>query len=160
MSKGVNESQFYMWRTLFAVAHADDVVSDEEISFMAKALDDVSFSDEQTEILKDDILNAKDVEQMFDGIADEKDRQNFFKLARDLVWADGVFDAQEQSVMIALQKKHMKGINLDSMVNSAGSVTLEFESGGSNTPSYRMDDAETSNGFLRALNIFRKWFRD
>ena len=45
----VSESRFYMWRTLFAVAHADNVVADEEVEFMAHILEDVEFSDHQTE---------------------------------------------------------------------------------------------------------------
>ena len=39
----VSESRFYMWRTLFSVAHADNVVTDEEIAFMAHILEDINF---------------------------------------------------------------------------------------------------------------------
>ena len=55
MSDFVSESQFYMWRTLFAVAHADSIVADEEVAFMASVLNDINFTPEQTEVLKDDI---------------------------------------------------------------------------------------------------------
>lgn len=130
MSNGVNQSQFYMWRTLFAVAHADDIVTDEEIEFMAHILTDIDFSDEQTKTLKDDIMNAKDVEFMFEGITNSDDRVRFFDLARDLVWVDGVFDNAEQSVMIKLHQKHFKDTNVDDLI---GKVPLTLEDDPANT---------------------------
>ena len=48
MSKTITESQFYMWRTLFAISHADNVVSDEEIRFMTEALEDLPFNAERS----------------------------------------------------------------------------------------------------------------
>lgn len=124
MTGSVNESEFYMWRTLFAVAHADNVVTEEEISFMAEILDDVQFTDEQTEILKDDIVNAKNVTEMFSGVINPSDRVKFFEFARDLVWVDGDFASEEQSVMIGLYKQHISGTTVDELV---GKITLEFE---------------------------------
>ena len=124
MAGAVSKSEFCMWRTLFAVAHADNVVTNEEISFMAQILDDVQFTDEQTEALKDDIVNAKNVTKMFSGVTNPKDRIQFFEFARDLVWVDGDFDSQEQSVMIGLYKQHMNDITVDELV---GKIPLEFE---------------------------------
>ncbi len=122
--QGVDQSQFYMWRTLFAVAHADHVVTDEEIEFMAQILEDIQFSKEQTDILKGDIVNAKDVEDMFDGIEKEEDRIQFFEFARDLVWVDGDFGSEEQSIMIKLHQQHCQNVNIDELV---GHVALELE---------------------------------
>lgn len=124
MSTGVNESEFYMWRTLFSVAHADNVVTDEEVSFMAAVLDDVEFSEEQITTLKDDTVNAKDPNVMFKGITSQDDRLEFFILARDLVWVDGDFASEEQSVMIELYKQNMKDISFDELI---GRTSLEFE---------------------------------
>ncbi len=120
----INDSRFYMWRTLFAVVHADNIVTDEEIGFMAHVLDDVNFSDDQTAILKDDISNAKNAENMFDGVTSHKDRTEFFELARDLVWIDGDFGSEEQSVMIKLHQAHIKRTDVDEM---AGYVSLQLE---------------------------------
>ena len=124
MKMSVNDSQFYMWRTLFSVAHADDVVTDEEVQFMAYILEDINFSEEQTKILKDDIVTPKNVEAMFAGITDQNDRIRFFEFARDLVWVDGDFGPEEQSVMMKLQKTHMKELDIDNLV---GHVGLQFE---------------------------------
>ena len=35
--KDITDSQFYMWRTLFAIVHVDDMVTEEEVHFMAEA---------------------------------------------------------------------------------------------------------------------------
>ena len=124
LNNEMSESRFYMWRTLFAIAHADNVVTDEEIEFMAHILEDIDFTDQQTSILKDDIVHPKNVEEMFHGMNDQTDRKEFFDLARDLVWVDGAFGAPEQGVMINLLKKHLKDVDFDKLV---GNVSLELE---------------------------------
>ncbi len=124
MSNAVTQSQFYMWRTLFALTHADNIVTDEEIKFMANALEGVNFTDAQTTILMDDINNAKDVKEMFSAITDKGDRLKFFDFARELVWCDGNFDSEEQAVMVQLMEGHVQETNVDDLV---GSVSLELE---------------------------------
>ncbi|MCB1721439.1 MAG: TerB family tellurite resistance protein [Rhodospirillales bacterium] len=124
MPEGVTDSQFYMWRTLFAVAHADNVVSNEELRFMAEALDDIPFSDEQQAILNEDVKTAQDIEKMFAGITDVYDQARFFQFARELVHIDGEYGKEEQAVMLKLEEMHLKCTNLDELV---GSVGLEFE---------------------------------
>ena len=126
MSNIISQSRFYMWRTVFAVAHADGVVTDEEVKFMARILEDVDFSTAQKFILRGDIADPKDCEQMFEQITDPKDRAEFFDFARDLVHADGEFGAEEQSVMADLYKKHFQEADIDKLI---GTVSLELEEG-------------------------------
>lgn len=124
----VTESQFFMWRTLFAVAHADGVVADEEVRFMAEALEDVPFSEEQRAILNEDIRKAQNAEDMFLGITEAQDRAAFFKYARTLVHIDGEYGASEQAVMLRLKEIHLKQTDVDSLIGSVG-LELEEESG-------------------------------
>ena len=121
---GVTESQFYMWRTLFAVAHADNVVTDEEVRFMAEALEDVPFSVEQRDILNQDAKTPQDMEAMFVKISDVKDQAAFFKFAHELVHIDGDYGIEEQEVMLKLKELHLRCSNLDDLV---GNVSLELE---------------------------------
>ncbi len=157
MNDEVSESAFYMWRTLISVAHADNIVTDEEIEFIANIMDDVKFSDQQTSILKDDIVNAKDVNEMFKGISDPKDRVRFFNFVRDLVWIDGDFDSQEQSVMIKLYQQNMKSTNIDDLI---GKTSLEFEEdfdiAHREVSSRKIKDKKT--GFRRILSSLRSNF--
>ena len=159
MNKTITDSQFYMWRTLFAVAHADNVLDDGEIEYMAKVLEEIDFSDEQTKILKDDIANPKDVEEMFDGVDDVQDRMHFFDIARELVWADGDFCEEEQSAIIRLARKHFQITDIDSLV---GKINLELEEDGKSPDDddayhYSKDGVKRSN-FGSSLNSFKKRF--
>jgi len=120
----IDESHFYMWRTLFAVVHVENTATEEEIEFMVHVLDKLNFSDQQTEVLKKDIYQAQDAQEMFNGVTEHKDRTEFFECARDLVWVDDDFDSGEQSVMIKLHQDHIKRTNVDEMV---GGVSLELE---------------------------------
>ena len=121
---GISESQFYMWRTLFALAHADHVVTDEEVRFMAEALEDIPFSAEQHTQLMDDTKDAQDIEQMFENIKEVKDQAEFFKLAHVLVHIDGDYGSEEQAIMLRLKELHLQREDLDTLV---GSVGLELE---------------------------------
>jgi hypothetical protein len=120
----VSESQFYMWRTVFAMAHADNIVTDEEIRFMAEALVDGGFSPEQRKVLEQDIKEPQDVFKMFGGISDAKDRSKFFMFARSMVYADGNYGPDEQNLMLQLKEIHMRDVNVDELI---GTVELKFE---------------------------------
>jgi hypothetical protein len=122
--KAITESQFYMWRTLFAMSHVDNEVSDDEVRFMAEALEDIPFSPEQKEMLREDTKTPQDIVEMFSRISDMRDQARFFKFAHDLVWADGKYDLKEQEMMLRLQKAHVRTANVDELV---GGIEMEFE---------------------------------
>lgn len=157
MPQTITDSRFFMWRTLFAVAHADNIVTDEEIRFMSHILNDVDFTDEQTEILKDDIITPKNVELMFQGVTEQNDRIEFFDFARDLVWVDGDFGSEEQSVMIKLQQQHMQRLNVDDMM---GNISLQWEDDNnqSDTSFNQNKNSTDNNGLYGALKRFYKKF--
>ncbi len=113
-----------MWRTLFAIAHADNILADGEIEYMAKVLEEVNFTPQQTEALKDDITNPKNIDEMFAGVSDVQDRIMFFDLARELVWADGDFGEAEQSAIIKLKRAHFLKTDVDELI---GKIKLELE---------------------------------
>ncbi len=156
MTEKVTDSQFHMWRALFAVAHADNVVTDEEIKFMAHVMDEVDFSEEQAEILKDDLHHAKSAEEMFKKITKHQDREQFFEMARDLVWVDGDFDEMEQTVMVQLHKIHIRELNVDSLI---GSVAFEFED--DHNDNHVPENSKTSHqkgSFFDVISMFKNRF--
>ncbi len=112
----VNDSRFYMWRAVFALAHADHTVTKDEREFMYNVLHSEAFSKEQRHILEDDILDPQDVTAMFMQIADQEDRSRFFYYARMLCWCDGNFDAQEQEIVLKLKRLHVRNVNIDNMM--------------------------------------------
>lgn len=100
----VSSSKFNMWRAVFALAHADHVVTTEEQRFMYRALATENFSDLQKKTLEEDMKTARDIPDMFMSITDPKDRSRFFYFARMLFWCDGDFAAQEQKILTELQR--------------------------------------------------------
>lgn len=150
--KELTESQFYMWRTLFALAHVDGVVRGEEVRFMAETLEDVPFSDIQRAILNDDIKHAQNVEAMFRGITDVRDQAAFFKYARTLVHIDGDYDRAEQAIMLRLQEIHLQHADMDSLI---GAIQMELEDEGE----YRECKAESrKKGLKEIIFSFREQF--
>lgn len=125
MSETVTSSEFFMWRTLFALTHADGLVSNEEIRYMAEALEDIPFSDDQRKILNEDIKTPKDPAEMFAGISDVCDQARFFQIARDVVHIDGEYGVAEQDLMLKLKRLHVQNADIDKLI---GTVTLELES--------------------------------
>lgn len=151
MTKKVSESEFYMWRTLFAMSHVDNVVANEEIRFMSEVLEDVPFSDEQRKILTGDIKVAQDITLMFSKVSDPKDQARFFKFAHDLVWADGEYGKTEQEILLKLQKTHLESTDVDELV---GSINLEFEDGSQQAPSRGKSPDRTKNLFVSFRDQF------
>lgn len=123
MSAGVSESKFNMWRAIFALAHADHVVTEEERKFMQKALATEGFSPEQKRILEGDMEVSRDIRNMFMRITDQADRSRFFYFARMLLWCDGDFAAQEQAILTELQRAHNKTLDFSEI----GVVGLRLE---------------------------------
>lgn len=122
--KPVTESQFFMWRTLFALAHVDRYVSNDELRFMAEALEDVPFSEEQKNVLTQDIKEPQDVFEMYKLIRDDTDRIEFFRFAHDMVWIDGDFGPEEQKIMLKLQEEQVRRTDVSDLV---GKVNLKLE---------------------------------
>ena len=146
MSNQITESQFYMWRAVFALAHADDVVTDEELRFMVEAIEDVPFSDLQKGILQGDVKEPQSVEEMFLKITEPVDQAGFFKFASQIVHIDGDFGEEEQAVMLKLKQMHLREMDVDALI---GKVDLSLEEDESETP---------SNDFKSAVYSYREAF--
>lgn len=97
-----------MWRAVFAMAHVDGRVSEEEIAFADGYLERAAFSDEQKEILRDDMRAAKNVGDMLAIVSDPADQADFFQFSQMLAWADGDYSAQEKVLV-----ERMAGAQMD-----------------------------------------------
>ena len=99
MKSGVADSEFNMWRAVFAFSLVDRLLTVEEQSLLSGYLSSVPFSLEQKNILLDDFKNPQDVEKFYNKISDSKDRARFCELARTLVWSKGDMDLQEKTIL-------------------------------------------------------------
>lgn len=143
----VSHDEFYLCRTLFALIHADGVVDDDELAFAMEILDDVPFSDEQHEILEEDLRTPQDAAKMFKEIKDTKEQAKFFKFAAEMVWADDNYAREEQELMLFLEAEHLKKLDLDAL---AGETTLEFEDASGRTAN--------AGNLKSALSAFKEVF--
>ncbi len=120
----VSDSRFYMWRALFAMTHADGVVTTEEIDFMRNALETVPFNAVQRDLLCDDMAQVQNIFSLFEKVTEVSDQLEFFNLAHKLVYIDGDYGSDEQAILIKLQEIHNKRTDVDSLV---GKIDVQLE---------------------------------
>lgn len=96
---GVGESEFYMWRAVFAFTYVDSVLSLEEQELLHAYLKQVPFSTEQLATLKNDLQTPKDVVGLYKKITRKEDKERFCILARAIVWCEGDITAQEKAIL-------------------------------------------------------------
>lgn len=115
MSYHVTDSRFYMWRTIFALVHADHQVTSEEHAFAAHYLDSVPFTSEQRKILADDLKSPQNVIDMFDRISNPEDRGEFFEFARNLLAVDNDFSEAEKKIFEILVTRNSAHFNTEAL---------------------------------------------
>ena len=96
---GISESEFAMWRAVFAFAYVDNVLSLEEQELLQSYLAQVPFSNAQRIILKEDLREPKDVVGLYRKITQPEDKKRFCVLARAIVWCEGDVTAQEKAIL-------------------------------------------------------------
>jgi hypothetical protein len=96
---GIHQSEFAMWRAVFAFTYVDNVLSLEEQELLHTFLKKVSFSREQLDILKKDLAEPKDVVTFYKQITRAEDKERFCILARAIVWCEGDMHEQERAIL-------------------------------------------------------------
>lgn len=147
--EGVSDSEFHMWRALFAMVHGDGIVTPEERDFMWQTIEDNDFSEDQLYTLKKEMSDPAGIDLMFKLITEPKDRSRFFDLARVLCWCDGDFDEQEQLIISRLKRIHLKTVNFDEII---GEVELELEQSKPRVREYVEEMPEKKSLFQRLFS--------
>lgn len=102
-NNGVIESRLYMWQVVLTVAHADQLVTPEEVDYLSICFKKDPLSRGQTQLLMSDIQNPQNPENMFLSITNQKDRQDFFTFAESLAHIDGDYDHREKKLITRLK---------------------------------------------------------
>lgn len=97
--KPLGDSEFQMWRAVFAFALVDNILSMEEQNLLRTYYNAIPFSDAQRETLRNDFLHPQDVEKLYNRITEPEHRTRFCMLARALVWCEGDMDRQEAEIL-------------------------------------------------------------
>ena len=95
----LTDSEFYMWRALFAFAFMDDVMSAQEKALLRAYQSQAVFSADQLAVMRDDFRTPKDPSALFAKISNAQDRVRFCALARALMWCDGDPARQEVEIL-------------------------------------------------------------
>ncbi len=112
---GISDSRFYMWRAVFAMAHADGKVTKEEMEFAENYFEHVPFSAAQIAALRADLKTPCGVNEMLIGVSSKEDMADFFQFAQMMVWSDGDYDRQEQIIIERLTAEQMNKFNKEEL---------------------------------------------
>jgi uncharacterized membrane protein YebE (DUF533 family) len=103
----LSQSQFYMWRCVIALAHADGHVQEEERAYLQRIIAGLDrrhgLSAEQKKVFETDMAQPQDVAALLPHVTDPQFRGQLIDFGRMLVWADGKLTPDEETV---LQKLH------------------------------------------------------
>lgn len=99
MTNGVHESEFYMWRAVFAFSLVDNNLTLEEQGLLQSYLRKASFSADQLDTLKHDFDHPQNVEALYKKITRAEDKERFCILARALAWSKGNMERQEAVIL-------------------------------------------------------------
>ncbi|MGB0720476.1 MAG: hypothetical protein ACPGRX_08380 [Bdellovibrionales bacterium] len=114
----LSDSRFHMWRAVFAMAHVDGRVSDEEAAFAEKYLANAPFSDGQKAVLREDLKEPKRVAEMLKHVSAPEDQADFFQFSQMLAWADGDYSAQERALVEKMQASQMESFDRDAVAQN------------------------------------------
>jgi tellurite resistance protein len=106
-----------MWRCITAMAHADGLVSAEEISFLEKIFSKIlskgSLTQEAYETLQQDLKTAQDPFEMLKNINDPAYRGQVIYFARLLAYKDGELHPSEEKLLEKLHFAVVDGLDIE-----------------------------------------------
>jgi uncharacterized tellurite resistance protein B-like protein len=117
MGQTFSKSQFYMWRAVIAIAHADGEVQAEERAYIARVISNLDrvygLTPAQKKAFTDDIETPQKIEDMVKEIDEPQYRGMLITLGETMVWADGVVTEDEEAIMKKLHANHMSTLDAD-----------------------------------------------
>lgn len=120
--KKLTEDQMNKWRTLIALAHVDGKLCEKEQEFILKTLNDRQIDPAQVQILQQDFKVAHEPIEFFERIKSARDRGMLFYLAQLMFFKDGDFSNYEKMYYDKFKAKHMKGLDLKSIMSEVSQL--------------------------------------
>lgn len=85
-----------LWRAVFCLSYVDGALAGEEMGFVTRVMDRFNFSEQQRSLVYADMVERAAPVERFKAIDTEAYRQQFFRLARILIWCDGFLHESEK----------------------------------------------------------------
>ena len=121
----ISDSKFAVWRGLIIMANIDGHFSQQEKEFLDGIHRYELLTDEQKEILKQDIeTQNKDFDSVYKQITEVRDRAYLINLTSVLFHKDGKFCPTEQEALNKIDSEHKKTINLEKILKEAKAVSM------------------------------------
>ncbi len=111
----VSTSKFYMLRCIIAMAHADNIVCDEEVAYISAIMNRIPLTDEQRDTLEGDFNERQNVSSLFSYINDPKYRGQVVYFSRIMAYKDGKITQSEQDLLDQLQALATDGLDVESI---------------------------------------------
>jgi uncharacterized membrane protein YebE (DUF533 family) len=160
MAEALSESRFNMWRAVFALAHADHQICEDERTFLKQYLDVVEFSADQKGVLLEDLIDPQAPFEMFENITVPEDRGAFFQFARALIWANGDEHEQEVKIKKNLHELHIQNLNVEQLEQELKQSTIVARANRKVELSDIKDSAESLVGLGSFLRSFSDQLKD
>ena len=115
MSNVMSDSKFNMWRACVAAITLDGSIATEEKLWITKKAKEVSFSNDQLQILEDDLKNPVDLKDLIPLITEKKDLAFLLHQVRVIGNIDGDYDESEKKAFKEIESVVMAGLDLKSI---------------------------------------------
>lgn len=112
----LNQSCFYKWRCLIALAGVDAKLDPAEKKFFAKQIDDLKaegISEEQMRTLLEELKHPRQPEVYFMRVDDPIEKIDLLRMAYFLFISDNHFEIREQQVYEYLRREISKSLKID-----------------------------------------------
>lgn len=112
----VSTSQFYMWRCVIALAHADDVVAPEERAYLERVIAGMDrrngLTDEQKATFAADLDTPQKISDLLPYINEPQWRGQLIYFGGLLARADGHLDPREEQILTKLRADQLSSLDM------------------------------------------------
>lgn len=122
----MNNDKFNLWRAIFSLVHLDSKVSSEEDNWLKEKLNNLKLTDEQKEILTQDIKDKKSVDNFVDLITHKPDRAFLLHQVRVISNLDKDYSKEEKEYFKKLEADILSNLDLEPLVQKLNIAEKEF----------------------------------
>lgn len=126
----IGHSQFYMWRCIIAIGHADGVMHEAERAYLNRIIGNMdragSLTEEQKKTFAEDMEKPQNIAELLKHINDPQWRGQLLYFGGLLARADGELHPDEDMLLKKLHAEHMATLDMDS-IRAAATAAVKNE---------------------------------
>lgn len=122
-----DDSKFNVWRACIGIIWIDGIVQTEERDWIEDRIEKLRFTDEQREILKQDLANNINFEEVFSKITRPADRGFLVHQIRVISHMDSDFSPKERALLQKWNDFVMKRVDMDEVLADITQAQAEHD---------------------------------